>query len=113
MTNLISSKISPNDFIDDLFADEENNEVLLTTCQYYHQTKGESPDLTDIKIKDISFDVTRLTGEMQTEYILAYQSVPAINNTAGKLTWQFTVDPHEMTVHFIGKDIPVRSAQFK
>ncbi|MBE9584429.1 hypothetical protein IM792_08220 [Mucilaginibacter sp. JRF] len=109
LTNLLDSNISADEFIRSVFLDEENSEVLQTSCLYYHHNKGGEPEIADFNIVTDAFDPQNLKGSIVCNFTVEHRHRGSKLNSEWSETvkWIFKIDQSKQLIQFVGEDVPI------
>lgn len=106
LNKLLNKKTGAEDFIKGIFLDEENNEVLQTSCLYYRYHTSDLPEISHVLIDEVRFDLKSLAGTMLCSFALehAYHSNKHNMYQEDQVKWYFTIDKARLIIQFVGEE---------
>jgi hypothetical protein len=110
LNHLQARNISVEDFLYELFKDEQQHAMMCSALQEYHRNDGGSPEVDAFKIVNASLNVLELIGRFRTVFKVKYHyTCSDVRNMANDtIDWRFSVDQANASIHLTGEEPWVR-----
>jgi hypothetical protein len=109
---LSGGEISAEQFLNQVFEDQQNHANLCQSLAAYFYDEGGSPEVQEFDIAQATFNVDNLTGAFKCNFKVYYffTCSDIKNDKHENITWKFKIDAPHLNIAFVGEEPWVRDA---
>jgi len=103
---LQSGNISIDDFLNNLFNDEQQHKKICLALQEYHRNDGGSPEVDAFEVVNISYSAAALSGRFRCKFRVSYHYTcsDVRNKAMDTIDWDFKVDQDKNVLILTGEE---------
>jgi len=106
LNHLQARKISVDDFINELFKDEQHYAMMCSALQEYHRNDGGSPEVAAFEVVNAFYDSNTLSGTFRCKFRVNYHYTcsDVRNDATDTIDWGFKIDKDHYRLLLTGEE---------